>query len=68
MKTWTLRLPEELFTRLREEHAQSYPEHRLSFNRWLLRLLESGLTTNGGRTAPPAAAAGRASAPAPSAD
>lgn len=43
MKTWTLRLPEELFTRLREEHAQSYPEHRLSFNRWLLALIERGL-------------------------
>lgn len=46
VRTWTIRLSEELFARLREEHAQSYPQHRLSFNRWLLRLIESGLTTN----------------------
>lgn len=42
-KSWTLRLPEELFTRLREEHAQSYPEHRLSFNRWLVGVIEAAV-------------------------
>ena len=35
----TLRLPPETLKALRDEHAQTYPEHRLSFNAWLLARL-----------------------------
>jgi len=43
MKQWTIRIPEALFAQLKERHAQTYPEHRLSFNAWLVRLIESSL-------------------------
>jgi hypothetical protein len=35
--TTTLRLPQETLEKLRDEHARTYPEHRLSFNAWLLK-------------------------------
>ena len=31
-----LRMPQALMKELREEYAQTYAEHRLSFNAWLL--------------------------------
>lgn len=35
--TWTLRFPDtETIESLKDEHAKTYPEHRMSFNAWLL--------------------------------
>mgnify|MGYP001579502231 FL=1 len=37
-----LRLPPALARDLKEQYAQTYPQHRLSFNAWLVELLADG--------------------------
>jgi len=34
-----LRMPQALMAELREQYAQTYPQHRLSMNAWLLMLI-----------------------------
>lgn len=36
-----VRVPPGLLAQLKAEHRRSYPEHGLSFNRWLCALLEA---------------------------
>ena len=36
-----LRMPQALMAELREQYAQSYAQHRLSFNGWLLHLIRA---------------------------
>ena len=43
LKQWTLRIDEDLFRRLKDRHAETFVEHRLSFNSWMTRLLEDAL-------------------------
>ena len=38
-----LRMPQAQMKELREQYAQTYAEHRLSMNTWLVRLLLQGL-------------------------
>ena len=37
---YTLRMPRPLFEGLRRRHAETYPAHRMSMNRWLVHKLE----------------------------
>ena len=39
-----LRMPQALMAELREQYAQSYAQHRLSMNAWLVRLLLQALS------------------------
>lgn len=39
---WTLRLPADALAALKDAHAESYPKHRLSFNAWMLAVIEQG--------------------------
>jgi hypothetical protein len=41
----TIRLPVELLAQLRECHARTYPQHRTSWNTWLVIQLEAAATT-----------------------
>ena len=43
LKQWTIRMDEKLLTRLKDYHAQTFAQHRLSLNRWLTKLLEDSL-------------------------
>lgn len=43
LKQWTLRIDEDLLRRLKDRHAQTYPQHRLSFNAFLTKILADAL-------------------------
>jgi hypothetical protein len=36
----TIRVPADLLAQLREQHAQTYPLHRMSWNTWLISRLQ----------------------------
>ena len=40
MKELHIRLSDELAQQLRDEYAQTYAQHQLSFNRWIVRRLQ----------------------------
>ena len=40
---WTLRLPVDTLKYLKDTHAESFAEHRLSFNAWVLECLQAGV-------------------------
>ncbi len=40
---YTLRMPSEQIARWKEVHRATYPTHGLSFNIWMLALIESGI-------------------------
>ena len=42
-KYLNLRLPAELLARLKDEHAKTYPDHRQSFNAWVIQRMEQTL-------------------------
>ena len=39
MKVITLRMPKEVLAMLKQEYANTYPQHRLSFNAWAVQKL-----------------------------
>ena len=41
----TFRMPELTMLRLRRVYAETYKEHELSWNKWLLAQIEKGLGT-----------------------
>lgn len=43
LKQWTIRMEEKTLARLKDRHAQTFPQHRLSLNRWLVKILEDSL-------------------------
>lgn len=43
LKQWTIRLDDGVLAQLKERWAQSFPQHRLSLNRWLAKILEDSL-------------------------
>ena len=44
LKQWTIRLDEKFLTRLKNRHAQTFAQHRLSLNKWLVKIWEDALT------------------------
>jgi hypothetical protein len=38
---YTIRLPAKLYKELKNRYAETYPKHRLSFNSWLVDVMES---------------------------
>jgi hypothetical protein len=38
MKRITIRMEDDLYIHLREVYAQTYPQHRLTWNSWLISL------------------------------
>ena len=43
LKQWTIRMDEKLLARLKDRWAQTFPQHRLSLNKWMVKLLEDSL-------------------------
>ena len=43
--TISLRLPPPILRQLRDRHAETYADHRLSFNRWILSRIQLSFTT-----------------------
>lgn len=42
---YTIRFPAEMFQQLKNDHAETFAEHRLSFNAWLLRRIQLSFMT-----------------------
>jgi len=49
----TLRMPAETWQMLRDEHARTYPLHRLSLNVWLLSRIQLSFTIKDPAANPP---------------